>query len=431
MWCTDSVPVTESLDARGYSYGTGGAPPFFLGSGAHGTCHVVLDLKGTAFALKLTEVGHDEVATCMREIEVMLSVPTHPHIVALVDHWLVPTPSCAVLCMVLELCEAGDLSAYSDTFYPPEPLLLDWTVQILSALSHLHAHGVVHRDVKPQNIFMCNAGGILKLGDFGVSRVLTSTRHAHSTVGTPQYMAPEVFDGVGHTSKADVWGFGTVLYYVMSGQQAFRGPNLGRLMYSVLKGSFQPLHNLHGVSGRYTPGLQRLVQGMLVTDPQGRPSCEALLRSPALLRRVAALPRHPHREGPLSWLAEGSARTTMLAMESVAFLESIEEPLGRASLTDAAHLRGFAWDFLRGRYVTALAPRDDDDPMAVVTATMARTAYEDGPNVSITLGGPPHGCDTVILTDISSGSSIQEALEGNGSLTIFVDPLGSVVNVVG
>ena len=75
-------------------------------------------------------------------------------------------------------------------------MILDWFVQLCLALKHVHDRKCLHRDIKAQNIFM-SSGGLIKLGDFGVSKVLSSTHALAATgVGTPYYLSPEA-RGVG------------------------------------------------------------------------------------------------------------------------------------------------------------------------------------------------------------------------------------------
>lgn len=80
--------------------------------------------------------------------------------------------------------------------------------QLVSGLQHVHAHSILHRDIKSENIFL-TASGLLKLGDFGISKVLTEgATKAASVVGTPYYMAPEVFRGEQYGSSSDMFSAG-------------------------------------------------------------------------------------------------------------------------------------------------------------------------------------------------------------------------------
>ena len=85
-------------------------------------------------------------------------------------------------------------------------------VQTASAVQYIHSKKVLHRDLKTQNIFIAK-GGIVKLGDFGISKVLEKTDQFATTVtGTPYYMAPEICTNQPYTYKSDIWSLGCVLY---------------------------------------------------------------------------------------------------------------------------------------------------------------------------------------------------------------------------
>ena len=80
------------------------------------------------------------------------------------------------------------------------------------ALSYIHANKILHRDIKSSNIYMTKSG-IVKIGDFGISKKLESTdANVHSVVGTPYYMSPELCEQRPYTSKSDVWALGVLLY---------------------------------------------------------------------------------------------------------------------------------------------------------------------------------------------------------------------------
>tara|TARA_B110000459_G_C16583325_1_gene482430 strand:+ start:823 stop:1602 length:780 start_codon:yes stop_codon:yes gene_type:complete len=123
------------------------------------------------------------------------------------------------LCIVTAYAEEGDLFTHIKRAreshprrYFPERQVLDWTAQIALALDHIHGMRVMHRDLKTQNIFL-GRGGVVKLGDFGISRVLERTDDFATTVaGTPYYLSPEVCQNQPYTLKSDVWSFGCVVY---------------------------------------------------------------------------------------------------------------------------------------------------------------------------------------------------------------------------
>ena len=82
--------------------------------------------------------------------------------------------------------------------------------QIVLPLHLVHSQNVVHRDLKSQNIFLTRALDHVKLGDFGISKILASKSQAHSVVGTPCYISPELCEGKPYNQKSDVWSLGMV-----------------------------------------------------------------------------------------------------------------------------------------------------------------------------------------------------------------------------
>ena len=90
----------------------------------------------------------------------------------------------------------------------PENQILDWFVQMALAIKHIHDHKILHRDLKTQNIFM-NKSGQIKLGDFGIARVLQHTSDcAKTAIGTPYYLSPEICQEIPYNQKSDVWSLG-------------------------------------------------------------------------------------------------------------------------------------------------------------------------------------------------------------------------------
>ena len=86
------------------------------------------------------------------------------------------------------------------------------------ALRHVHGHQILHRDLKTQNIFI--SGNLVKIGDFGIARVMEGSMSAASTViGTPYYMSPEVCQNKPYAFESDVWALGCILYEMLALQQ--------------------------------------------------------------------------------------------------------------------------------------------------------------------------------------------------------------------
>ena len=107
-------------------------------------------------------------------------------------------------------------------------------MQICLALEYVHDQGVIHRDIKTQNIFL-TGNNTVKLGDFGVSKLLgTAISNAMTVVGTPYYMSPEVCKSEPYSAKSDVWALGCILYELCTLKKAFEADNLLGLVYKIV-----------------------------------------------------------------------------------------------------------------------------------------------------------------------------------------------------
>jgi serine/threonine protein kinase/tetratricopeptide (TPR) repeat protein len=145
---------------------------------------------------------------------------------------------------------------------------IDYAIQIAEALSEAHEKGIVHRDIKPDNI-MVDSKNRIKVMDFGLAKFKGSINLTKSggTIGTIQYMSPEQIQGAEIDHRSDIFSFGIVFYELLTGHTPFRGEHEAAIVYSIVNDDPHPLsYYLPEVS----PGMQRMVMRTLEKDKNKR-----------------------------------------------------------------------------------------------------------------------------------------------------------------
>ncbi len=171
----------------------------------------------------------------------------------------------------MELVDGGtvkDLLATRGRF--PWPMVVDITRQVASALQHAHNNGVVHRDLKPGNLFLTSEGDV-KLGDFGIARDLRGSDLTSSgmTVGTHAYMAPEQITGEQSLSgKADLYSLGCCVFEMLTGDKPFYGDNYAQLFEQHFRAEPPRIDSL---VSNCPPALQQITYELLAKKPEDRP----------------------------------------------------------------------------------------------------------------------------------------------------------------
>ncbi len=139
------------------------------------------------------------------------------------------------------------------------------------------------RDIKSQNIFLTHGEKLVKLGDFGIARILAGTHdYARTCVGTPYYLSPEVWENRPYGSKSDLWAMGCVLYEMATLRHAFEAGCMKSLIFKIIRGSYPP------ISPAYSYDLRNLVSALLRKRPSERPTPQAILRKGFVGRAMAA-----------------------------------------------------------------------------------------------------------------------------------------------
>ncbi|XP_008288587.1 serine/threonine-protein kinase Nek3 [Stegastes partitus] len=207
-----------------------------------------------------------------RREAILLSRMKHPHIVAFREAFEADD----LLCIVMEYCSGGDLLQrirQQKTTQFSVDNILKWFAQMCAGAKHIHDKRVLHRDLKSKNIFLAD-NGTIKLGDFGSACILNSSKaYAHTYVGTPYYVAPEIWDNKPYNNKSDVWSLGCVLYELCTLRHPFQASSWKSLILKVCRGAYPPLPN-------HLPyELQYLVKQMFKTNPKDRPSLHTILTS--------------------------------------------------------------------------------------------------------------------------------------------------------
>jgi serine/threonine-protein kinase len=173
--------------------------------------------------------------------------------------------------IVMEYLEGQTLGHLIHTIRPiPEPDALKIASRICEALHYMHEHEVVHRDLKPDNIMICNDGSI-RIMDFGIAKFEGQRRLTFGgftpAMGTPDYMAPEQVKGKRGDARTDIYSLGAILYEMVTGSVPFEGPNPFIIMNSRLSGDpIAPRKRYDKIS----PQVEEIILHAMARNPQDR-----------------------------------------------------------------------------------------------------------------------------------------------------------------
>ena len=242
-----------------------------IGRGGMGEIYSAWDIdRGRSVALKVLHESlrdHPEVVDrFFLEVRISRSL-TSPHLVDVLDAGLTEDGRPY---LAMELLDGMDLSRMlRDEKTLPIRLAIDLVTQVADALDTAHRAGIVHRDIKPQNVFWVKGPGMWKVLDFGVSKLRDSNAGLTKQgmlLGTPQYMSPEQALGVEVDPRTDVFGLGAIAYRVLTGRPPFTGPDACSTVYQVVHE--QPIAPFH--DHRLHPDVELVLAIALAKVPADR-----------------------------------------------------------------------------------------------------------------------------------------------------------------
>ncbi len=270
---------------------------------------------------------------------------SHEHIVEVFDFVDERTERGRRVYCVMEMLEGTSLTELLSRETLSVERSLGIARQLCAGLDAAHRLGVVHRDIKPDNIFITDRQGVadfVKIVDFGVAKVLSPTMTPNSgktiegiIVGTPSYMAPEQAAGFSADRRSDIYSVGAVCYEMLAGRVPFEGASFGQLMAKVIAQPAPMLPALTPCGERIPPELAALVMRCLEKDPKRRPQTVAQLRS--AFSAIPAAPSSSTSQHFWKWVGVGAGASALAAAAVIAAVrlpdfDRAEAPTPRAEL---------------------------------------------------------------------------------------------------
>lgn len=257
-----------------------------LGEGSFGTAVLVRGARGLCVCkiVDLRGASARDQRDALQEGNVLAKLK-HPYVVRYQESFV----ENGWMCIVMRYCSGGSLAGQiSQAWRRSKPFteeqVLTWFTQTLLALKYIHEKHLLHRDLKPDNLFL-KRDGTLQMGDFGTCRVLEHTAACAKTqVGTPYYLSPEVCQAKPYSWQADMWSTGCILFELCSFKVPFDAPSISCLVKKICR---DPAPQLQ--PHQWATEVQELVGELLTKDPTIRPSAADMLTRPKIQSSIERL----------------------------------------------------------------------------------------------------------------------------------------------
>ena len=249
-----------------------------IGEGTYATIYKVQkDNSNEIYVLKQIHITDEDLndTQSLNDIKnesLILSKIHSPYIVKFYDSFF--HKNC--LNIITEYCSAGDLCDYLQIYIShkkkmSEKLIWKLFIQICLGLYYLHQHKILHRDIKTKNIFL-NEDFTIKIGDLGIAKILENTSsYAHTFIGTPYYLSPELCKDLPYNDKSDVWSLGCVLYEMVTLRHPFEGKTKVEIYEKIINSNYEVIDK------HYSLELRRIIDLLLIKDEKKRPKIREIL----------------------------------------------------------------------------------------------------------------------------------------------------------
>ena len=260
-----------------------------LGEGIFGSVKLCKDKKtNKKFSVKIIKKekakDSNDMESVRSEIDIM-KLCHHPNVVHLIDHF----ENGENIFIVMEYIQGGNLSEYlrHKKFNITEKRAAELIYQICLGIEYLHKYGIMHRDLKPDNIMLTedSDNGKIKIMDFGLSKILGSKESASEGFGTLIYVSPEVLIRKPYNKEVDIWSIGIILYYILSGDLPYfdKKDNQEKIAKTIV---FKDVKFPKKKFGNRSEEAIDLIKKCLTKEPKDRIKVEGILQSEWIKKNI-------------------------------------------------------------------------------------------------------------------------------------------------